>query len=75
MKKFDHNIGSLVFEKSANFVAENWRKSHKIVIITSTPEMGHFQVFHFFRKLFFLQQMMLQNFRQRSLCDFVFTFM
>jgi hypothetical protein len=28
----------LVFEKNANFVAENCRKSQKIVIITSTPE-------------------------------------
>jgi hypothetical protein len=29
----------LVFEKNANFFAENCQKSHKIVIITSTP--GH----------------------------------
>jgi hypothetical protein len=27
----------MVFEKNANFFAENWRKSQKIVIITSTP--------------------------------------
>jgi hypothetical protein len=27
------------FEKNANFFAENWQKSQKIVIITSTP--GH----------------------------------
>jgi hypothetical protein len=27
----------LVFEKNANFFAENWQKSQKIVIITSTP--------------------------------------
>jgi hypothetical protein len=27
----------LVFEKNANFFAENWEKSQKIVIITSTP--------------------------------------
>jgi hypothetical protein len=27
----------LVFEKYANFVAQNWQKSQKIVIITSTP--------------------------------------
>jgi hypothetical protein len=26
-----------VFEKNANFFAENWQKSPKIVIITSTP--------------------------------------
>jgi hypothetical protein len=29
----------LVFEKNANFFAENWQKSQKIVIITTTP--GH----------------------------------
>jgi hypothetical protein len=34
-KNCDHNIG---FEKNANFFAENWRKSQKIVIITSTPD-------------------------------------
>jgi hypothetical protein len=28
---------SLVFEKNANFFAEHWQKSQKIVIITSTP--------------------------------------
>jgi hypothetical protein len=27
----------LVFEKNANFFAENWRKSQKIVITTSAP--------------------------------------
>jgi hypothetical protein len=32
-------IITLVFEKNANFFAENVRKSPKIVIITSTP--GH----------------------------------
>jgi hypothetical protein len=30
-------IVTLVFEKNANFFAENWQKSPKIVIITSTP--------------------------------------
>jgi hypothetical protein len=30
-------IITLVFEKNANFFAKNGRKSHKIVIITSTP--------------------------------------
>jgi hypothetical protein len=30
-------IITLVFEKNANFFAENGRKSQKIVIITSTP--------------------------------------
>jgi hypothetical protein len=32
-------IITLVFEKNANFFAENWQKSQKIVIITSTPEL------------------------------------
>jgi hypothetical protein len=32
-------IITLVFEKNANFFAENWQKSQKTVIITSTP--GH----------------------------------
>jgi hypothetical protein len=32
-------IITLVFEKNANFLAENWQKLLKIVIITSTP--GH----------------------------------
>jgi hypothetical protein len=32
-----HLIVTLVFEKNANFFAENWQKSQKIVIITSTP--------------------------------------
>jgi hypothetical protein len=32
-------IITLVFEKNANFFAENWEKSQKIVIITSVP--GH----------------------------------
>jgi hypothetical protein len=30
-------ITTLVSEKNANFFAENWRKSQKIVIITSAP--------------------------------------
>jgi hypothetical protein len=30
-------IITLVFEKNANFFAENWQKSQKKVIITSTP--------------------------------------
>jgi hypothetical protein len=32
-------IISLVFEKYANFFDENWRKSQKIVIITSIPRI------------------------------------
>jgi hypothetical protein len=31
-------IITLVFEKNANFLAKNWEKSQKIVIITSTPD-------------------------------------
>jgi hypothetical protein len=34
---------TLVFEKNANFFAENCQKSQKIVIITSTP--GHVKPF------------------------------
>jgi hypothetical protein len=34
-------IITLVFEKNANFFGENWQKSQKIVIITSTPVHGH----------------------------------
>jgi hypothetical protein len=30
-------IIKLVFEKNANFFAQNWKKSQKIVIITSAP--------------------------------------
>jgi hypothetical protein len=33
-----NGIITLVFEKNANFFAENWQKLQKIVIITSTPE-------------------------------------
>jgi hypothetical protein len=32
-------IITLVFDKNANFFAENWRKSQKIAIVTSIP--GH----------------------------------
>jgi hypothetical protein len=35
-------IITLVFEKNANFFAENWQKSQKIVIITSTPDLRTF---------------------------------
>jgi hypothetical protein len=31
-------IITFVFEKNANFFAENWKKSQKIAIITLTPE-------------------------------------
>jgi hypothetical protein len=36
-------ITTLVFEKNANFFAENWQKSQKIVIITSTPDWANFR--------------------------------
>jgi hypothetical protein len=32
-------IITLVFEKNAKYFAENWQKSPKIVIITSTPDL------------------------------------
>jgi hypothetical protein len=48
-KNFGENIGvldlkqsiiTLVFEKNANFFAEIFQKSQKIVIITSTPDVS-----------------------------------
>jgi hypothetical protein len=39
-------IITLVFEKNANFFAENCQKLQKIVIITSTPDRCNF--FNFF---------------------------
>jgi hypothetical protein len=39
-------IKTLVFEKNANFFAENCRKSQKIVIITSTPELSYLSFRH-----------------------------
>jgi hypothetical protein len=51
-------ITTLVFEENANFFAENWQKSQKIVIITSVPDWAEFcnvgEIFrrwaHFLRK-------------------------
>jgi hypothetical protein len=37
-------IITLVFEKNANFFDENWQKSQKIVIITSTPDEENFRI-------------------------------
>jgi hypothetical protein len=37
MQNLDHNIG---FREKRQFFAENWEKSQKIVIITSTPDPG-----------------------------------
>jgi hypothetical protein len=34
MQKFNHSIG---FGEKRQFFAKNWRKSQKMVIITSTP--------------------------------------
>jgi hypothetical protein len=36
-------IITLVLGKNANFFAENWEKSQKIVIITSTPDWTNFR--------------------------------
>jgi hypothetical protein len=36
-KLFKNLIITLVFEKNAKFFDENWQKSQKIVIVTSTP--------------------------------------
>jgi hypothetical protein len=35
---------TLVFDKNANFFAENCQKSQKIVIITSTPDWANFRL-------------------------------
>jgi hypothetical protein len=40
-------IITLVFEKNAKFFDENWQKSQKIVIITSTPGHPDCQPFFF----------------------------
>jgi hypothetical protein len=37
-------IITLVFEKNANYFAENWEKSQKIMIITSTPDWADFRL-------------------------------
>jgi hypothetical protein len=36
-------IITLVLRKTPNFFAENWQKSQKIVIITSTPDWANFR--------------------------------
>jgi hypothetical protein len=38
-KLFKNLLITLVFENNANFFAENYRKSQKIVIRTSTPSL------------------------------------
>jgi hypothetical protein len=45
-------ILTLVFEKNANFFADNCQKSQKIMIITSTPDFGWFIAKKFPEKLF-----------------------
>jgi hypothetical protein len=44
-------IVTLVFDKNANFFAENREKSQKIVIITSTPGTD-VMIFKIFRRIF-----------------------
>jgi uncharacterized membrane protein YeiB len=43
-------IVTLVFEKNANFFAENCQKSQKIVIITSTPDCRYITTFFYLCK-------------------------
>jgi hypothetical protein len=45
-KLFKKLIVTLAFEKKRqfNFLAENWQKSEKIVIITSTPDWANFSL-------------------------------
>jgi hypothetical protein len=45
-------IITLVFEKNAIFFAENWQKSQKNVIITSTPDLAYFRILGDCRKFF-----------------------
>jgi hypothetical protein len=50
-------IMTLVFEKNANFFAENCKKSQKIVIITSTPGVQDCQtIFYFPLKIYYLDK-------------------
>jgi hypothetical protein len=50
-------IITLVFEKNANFFAENCQKSQKIVIITSTPGANVMIFEVFFAEIVFLRQL------------------
>jgi hypothetical protein len=50
-KLFKNLIITIVFEKSANFYAENCQKSKKIVIITSTPDFAKYWEIDFFGQL------------------------
>jgi hypothetical protein len=43
-KLFKFLIITLDFEKNAIFFAENWQKSQKIVIITSTPDWANLRL-------------------------------
>jgi hypothetical protein len=56
-------IITLVFEKNANFFAEIWQKSQKIVIITSTPG----QYFH--KRHFLLFRAAVTNHRASCRCS------
>jgi hypothetical protein len=42
LQKFDHDIG---FQEKRHFIAENWGKSQKTVIITSTPNLLYLNLF------------------------------
>jgi hypothetical protein len=49
-KIFKNLIITLVFEKNANFFTQNFRKSQKIVIVTSTPDREKIANWDFFSK-------------------------
>jgi hypothetical protein len=41
---FDKNvIITMVYEKNVTFFAENWQKSQKLMIITTTPDWANFR--------------------------------
>jgi RNase P/RNase MRP subunit p30 len=50
-------IITLVFEKDANFFAENWEKSPKIVIITSTRDPQKSKKKKFFSKVLTIESL------------------
>jgi hypothetical protein len=63
-------IITLVFEKNANFFAENWEKSQKIMIITSTPGVEFSHIFSKFRG-WLVSVMILLNFRPKYITNVV----
>jgi hypothetical protein len=56
---------TLVFEKNANFSAENWEKSSKIVIITSTPGLATFRATFSQTHQATLRRKFISSFQQR----------